>query len=144
MAIKPGLLIDILVRMGYPLSTYPANQVLLREGTKGSTVFVLYSGEVSITQDYREIAVINDQGAMLGEIAALLGIERTATVTTTMPSELFMIEDLHDFLGENSPAAIALMKNMAQQIIERDRQHPGIYIGLKRLREKNRRKNPFG
>ncbi len=73
---------------------------------------------------------------MLGEIAALLNIERTATVTTTKTSSLFVIDDLQEFLGDNSPIAMAVMKNMANQILDRDKKHTGIYIGLKKLRER--------
>lgn len=137
MAIKPGLIVDCLVRIGVPLTEFESDKVLVREGTKGRTVYVLYEGEVSITQAFSELAVIREQGAMLGEIAALLEIERTATVITLTKCSMFVIEDLQTFLHDNPEAAQAVLKNMAQQIIERDKLHPGVYIGLKRLRQKN-------
>jgi CRP/FNR family cyclic AMP-dependent transcriptional regulator len=136
MTIKPGMVVDLLIRLGVPLTDFPADKVLIREGTKGTNVYVLHEGEVSITQEFSEIAIIQDQGAMLGEIAALLGIERTATVTTTTDCTFFVIEDLQAFIDEHPKATIAVLKNMAQQILDRDKAHPGVYIGLKRLRRK--------
>lgn len=141
MSLKPGLIIDALVRMGYPLTEFPEGEILIREGTRERSVYVLYEGEVSVTQNYRELAVITDPGAMLGEVASLLNIERSATVTVTRPSTFFVIDDLQVFLGENSPLAMAVMKNMAQQILDRDKMHTGIYIGLKKLRERRRRRD---
>lgn len=138
MDIRPGLIVDLLIRMGIPLTEFNEGDVLIQENTVGSTIYVLYEGEVTVTQFYKEIAVIRDQGAMLGEIAALLGVERTATVTVTQPSSIFVIDDLIEFLGDNSPIAMVVMKNMAQQILDRDKQHSGIYIGLKKLRERQR------
>jgi CRP-like cAMP-binding protein len=136
--IDPADIIETLTQMGLPLVEFPAGHVLIEEDTAGSAAYVLYEGEVSVTQNFRELATLSHPGAMLGEVAAVMGTERTATVTVTKPSQFFVIENLPDFLHQCSPLALLLMKSMAHRLLDQDRHHTGIYIGLKRLREQDR------
>ncbi len=133
----PSQITDLLLGMDFPITEYEEDDVLIEEDSVGETVFVLYEGEVAVTQYYREIATINQPGAMLGEIAAVLGVPRTATITVTKPSRFFVIEDLLEFLSDNPIMAVVILKGMAFQILERDKYHSGIYVGLRRLREKD-------
>ena len=68
----------------------PAGRELIREGATGREFFAISAGEVRISKGGRNIA-IEKAGGVFGEIALLQGVPRTATVTTTAPSRLFVL-----------------------------------------------------
>jgi CRP-like cAMP-binding protein len=70
---------------------------LIREGDDGAEFFVLVSGAVEITVNHEIIDTVRAPGSF-GEIALLHSCVRTATVTTTEPSCVLVIER-DDFLG---------------------------------------------
>jgi CRP-like cAMP-binding protein len=68
----------------------PAGTELIREGDEGHEFFAIAEGEVEISKDGSTIA-IEEAGDVFGEIALLYGIPRTATVRTTVPSRLYVL-----------------------------------------------------
>ena len=71
--------------------TVPAGTELIREGDPGDEFFAIADGEVEISKRGRRVAT-ERAGGVFGEIALLRGIPRTATVTTTAPSRLFVLQ----------------------------------------------------
>jgi CRP-like cAMP-binding protein len=73
---------------------------IVREGDDGRKLCFIASGQVEVvlTADGRDrrIALLND-GDFFGEMALLSGDARTATVRTTMPTELYSLSRA-DFL----------------------------------------------
>jgi trk system potassium uptake protein TrkA len=70
----------------------PAGTELIREGESGHEFFAISQGEVEISRAGVRVAV-EGAGDVFGEIALLHGIPRTATVTTTIPSRLFVLTE---------------------------------------------------
>ena len=68
---------------------YDANDVIVRQGEAGASMFVVVRGEVVVTVDpgAREVARIGP-GGFFGEMSLLTGTPRTATVRTTKDSQL--------------------------------------------------------
>ncbi|HVK70517.1 MAG TPA: cyclic nucleotide-binding domain-containing protein, partial [Polyangium sp.] len=68
---------------------------VVREGERGSSLFVLASGTVEVLvrqQSGQDVAVATlERGAVFGEVALLTGSERIATVRTTCESTLYEI-----------------------------------------------------
>lgn len=66
-------------------------QVVVREGDYGDSFFLLLEGAMSVriggNESAREVAALGP-GAFFGEIAALLGEARSATVVATAPSRV--------------------------------------------------------
>lgn len=60
-------------------ATFAAGEVLLREGERGDDVYLLRSGEVDVLRGERQLATLGG-GSFVGEVSALTGKERTATV----------------------------------------------------------------
>jgi ABC-type multidrug transport system fused ATPase/permease subunit len=87
---------------------------ILREGEEGDKLFFVARGQVEVvsTGDGRDrrIGVLND-GDFFGEMALLSGDARTATVRTTMPTELYSLSRL-DFqsLLEHDPGVRAAVE----------------------------------
>jgi CRP-like cAMP-binding protein len=72
---------------------YEKGEVVCVEGEVADRVFILHSGELSVTQAGREGVVQQlSRGALLGEVAFFDGSLRTATVTATTPSTILSLE----------------------------------------------------
>jgi CRP-like cAMP-binding protein len=68
----------------------PAGKELIHEGETGREFFAIAEGEVEISQNGKPIAT-EQAGEFFGEIALLHDVPRTATVTATTPSSLFVL-----------------------------------------------------
>ena len=71
---------------------YAAGEMIVREGDDGSSLFVVRSGEASVTLDEAEGEIAHlGPGAFFGEMSLLTGEPRTATVTAATDCELIEI-----------------------------------------------------
>ena len=106
----------------------PAGTALVKEGETGQEFFVLLSGEVSVTVDGREVAVLKE-GQWFGELAIIDPAPRDATVTTLTPSELLVI-DARRFLPllEQVPVlAHKILVGLARRLREADQKR--VWLG---------------
>jgi len=74
---------------------HAAGGVVVKQGDAGDAFFIVTEGrlEVSVEDEGKTRAISTlDRGAFFGEIAALLGEMRSATVTATTPVELMRFE----------------------------------------------------
>jgi CRP/FNR family transcriptional regulator, cyclic AMP receptor protein len=90
-----------------PVVEFDPGHVLVREGEASSTIWILLSGEVQVLKGTAVVARIEQPGAVIGEMAALLGTRATASVEATLPSRLRCAEHGADFLAD--PAVIRLV-----------------------------------
>jgi CRP-like cAMP-binding protein len=67
-----------------------AGRVLCREGEPAQEFFVIIEGEAEVTKDGQHLRTLSD-GDFFGEIALLVDIPRTATVTATTPLRFFVL-----------------------------------------------------
>ena len=82
----------------------PAGETVATEATPGRDVMVLFEGAAKVEHDGTTIASA-EPGAVIGEIAVVTRMRRTATVTTTMPSRLLVIDaDAFRSLMDTIPA----------------------------------------
>ncbi|GGL27930.1 Crp/Fnr family transcriptional regulator [Planomonospora parontospora] len=85
----PGAAREELLRIG-TVVTYPPAHVLIREGDTGDTVHLLIDALVKVTafveNGSRTLLAIRANGDIVGEMAALDGSPRSATVTTCRQS----------------------------------------------------------
>ena len=72
-----------------------AGRRLVGQGTPGYSFFVIQEGTVSVTSDGEEVGELGP-GDFFGELALLGEGDRTATVTTTSPVKLIVMQ-AHDF-----------------------------------------------
>jgi CRP-like cAMP-binding protein len=63
-----------------PLAIYRAGESVISAESKTGRLLILKTGEVAILRDSIEIARVEEHGAVLGEISALLGLPHTADV----------------------------------------------------------------
>jgi CRP/FNR family cyclic AMP-dependent transcriptional regulator len=71
----------------------PPGSELIREGTRGSEFCVMVSGAVSVHSKGVELRALT-AGDFFGEIALIMDVRRSATVTATTPVRLLVLERL--------------------------------------------------
>jgi CRP-like cAMP-binding protein len=96
---------------------FPAGTVVMTEGQEGSSFYLLLSGMLRVeasdyTQSQRHVATLL-AGAVFGEIAALTGEPRTATITSASEAAALEFEIVAVFnLLKDYPAALAELKRL--------------------------------
>ena len=91
--LSPGEL-DVLLARLEPLAA-DTGEVIIRQEDAGERFFVVRSGRVEVSRDGRVLARLGP-GEAFGEIALLLDVRRTASVTAVEPTTLLALE-AHDF-----------------------------------------------
>jgi CRP-like cAMP-binding protein len=71
----------------FTIEDYMADATIVREGTEGDAFYVVISGQAKVTKNRRFIVRLVP-GDHFGEIAAIDGGERSATVTSETPMKL--------------------------------------------------------
>ena len=92
-------------------------EIILEEGDHGSKVYVLLAGGVRISSGNHLIAKEENPGSILGELSALLGTNYVATVSTTMDSKFYVIENFINFLKENPDVAVNVSQTLAYRLV---------------------------
>jgi hypothetical protein len=70
---------------------FASGDVVVRQGERGDTFFVVDTGDLGVAVDAREVATLGP-GDSFGEIALLRDGSRTATVTARTPAVLWALE----------------------------------------------------
>ena len=65
----------------HPLRHLGAGEVLIAEGAADPSLFVLVEGRLAVERAGQRVAVVDQAGAVLGEISMLLEVPATATVS---------------------------------------------------------------
>jgi CRP-like cAMP-binding protein len=104
----------------------PEGKVLIRQGEWGAEMFVVVSGEAIVDRDGVEVARAGP-GTVIGEIALLSEGPRTATVTLTAPSRLFVLahREFHSLMDAVPAVRECVLDELARRLRnhEADRAH---------------------
>jgi CRP-like cAMP-binding protein len=104
--------------------TFARGQALLHEGQIADRIFVLRAGRVKITSTTaagREVVLaFRGPGELLGELAALDGHPRSASVVALEPVEVLALApaDFSTFLAEHPAAALKLLRMLSRRLRE--------------------------
>lgn len=90
---------------------------LYEEGTAAEVaVALLVDGQLDVVLAGATISVIDTPGAFIGEIGALLGTARSATVVARVPSTVRVIGDPDAFFAEHPELALELARQLAGRL----------------------------
>jgi CRP/FNR family transcriptional regulator, cyclic AMP receptor protein len=106
--------LDALVALG-TMRAFPKNSVLVQEGDKSDQLYIVMSGRLKVflaDADGKEVIIDSlGPGQFFGEMSALDGESRSASVMTAEPSSLCVVqrEQFKQFLADHPNAALALI-----------------------------------
>lgn len=101
-----------------PLATYRAGETVLAAGSKTARLLILKSGAVVILKDSIEIARVDDPGAVIGELSALLDWPHTADVRAVEDSQFYVADAA---LLERDPIAVLhVARILARRLVAAD------------------------
>ncbi len=98
------------------LQMFPPGAVLIPEGGKLGTLFVLREGQLEVVREGRRISLIGQRGSIVGEMSVLLNSPHTATVRAVTPVEVFVIPDAIKFLETRPLWTLQLARLLAQRL----------------------------
>jgi CRP-like cAMP-binding protein len=101
---------------GVPRKEFAPGTVLLSEGEKSGRLYVLAEGSVEVLRGDTQVALIDEAGAVFGEMSVLLNRPHTATVRAASPVGVFVFEDAESFLKSNPEIAFFIGKLLAERL----------------------------
>jgi type IV pilus assembly protein PilB len=114
---------------------FPAQEVIVREGAPGVSMYVIKSGLVevrkkdSVTGIDFLVAELGE-GAAMGEMSLLTGRPRSATVTTVKPTVVFTLTraDFRNLLTQHPEISLGLARILAERLEAATREQVGIEL----------------
>ena len=113
-ALPMGSILDMCE--GTPLQELPPGTVLLPEGKTSGHLYVLASGAVEVLRGDTQVAVIEEPGAVFGEMSVLLNRPHTATVRALTPITVYVFDDAERFLRSNPEIAFFIGRLLASRL----------------------------
>ena len=101
---------------GWPQQELAPGTVLLHEGERSGRMFVLVSGCLEVFRGTAEIALIDDPGAVFGEMSALLDIPHTASVRAATAATVHVIDDAAGYLASNPGLTLPIAQLLARRL----------------------------
>jgi len=93
-----------------------AGQVLLRQGERLGCLFLLRSGKVEILKNQAQICVVEERGAVFGELSLLLGCYQNATVRAQSPSTFWVVDNAGAVIEKFPELALELARLLARRL----------------------------
>lgn len=91
-----------------PLETLAPGTHLTTEGTRSGQLYILESGTLSVMREGIGLATLDEPGAIIGEMAVLLGIPHSATVIAKTEAKVRVVADAIGALSQNAEFALHL------------------------------------
>jgi CRP/FNR family cyclic AMP-dependent transcriptional regulator len=114
MIIEPGAVRDRLTT--FPIVTFAEGDLVLRQGAVTERLLFLSEGAVDIVRDRVTLARVTEPGAVLGDMAVILGRPHSADVWAAQPSRCHVIEDAARLLRAEPELALYIMTVLASRL----------------------------
>jgi len=101
---------------GLPERIFGAGEVVIQEGAPGS-LFVLAEGAVEVLKGNLRVNLVDEPGAIFGEVSALLGIPPMATVRALERSRFYVVDDGLAFIVSRPELALAVARLLASRLM---------------------------
>jgi voltage-gated potassium channel len=111
----------------------PEGAVVFRRGQPGEAMYFIAEGEVEVRLEAKALRL--SEGAFFGEMALISGAARVATVITTRPSTLLILDaaDFHTLVDRHPELAQAVEAEAARRAAE----NAGLLDGEEAARSEN-------
>ncbi len=99
-----------------PVLELEPGRVLLPEGKTSGHLYVLRSGAVEVLRGDTQVAMVEEPGALFGEMSVLLNRPHTATVRALTPITVYAFDDAETFLRSNPEIAFHVGRLLAGRL----------------------------
>jgi sulfate permease, SulP family len=99
-----------------PVRRLLPGDVLFDRGEGGTSIAVLIDGELHVELDGARLSEITTPGAIVGEIAALLGTARTATVVARTDSTVRVVGEPDVLFADHPEIALEMARQLAGRL----------------------------
>jgi len=101
--------------------TFPAGEVVCKQGERGDSAYIILSGEADVVVETAEGPVVVarvGKNAIIGEIAILCDVPRTATVIAATPLETLRIskEGFVNLVTQFPEVGLGVMQELASRL----------------------------
>ena len=100
-----------------PVRTFETGDTVLQEGKKDGQLLFLKSGSVEIRSGGSAITTISTPGAILGEIAVLLGRGHTASAIALKKSVFYVLDEAERALIEYPALSWEVSRALARRLV---------------------------
>ena len=109
-----------------PVATYCTDEVVLAAGSRTGRLLFLKEGAVAVVRQGTQIAIVDEPGAVFGEISALLDQPHTADVRALTPSQFYIADAA--LLGYSAAALFYVAEVLARRL---DRSNDALVVSLR-------------
>lgn len=88
----------------------------MAEGGRSGVMYVLVDGRLDVTRQGSLVSTVQEPGVVIGEIAVLLDIGHSATVTAVTPTRVHVVEDPLGFLAEDPAHLLEVTRALARRL----------------------------
>jgi CRP/FNR family transcriptional regulator, cyclic AMP receptor protein len=99
-----------------PEHDFARGEAVVREGGAASGIWILVSGALQVRKGDVLVNMINQPGAMIGEISVLLNTSHGATVEASVPSRLRFAKDGEAFLSSDPAICRLVAMGLAERL----------------------------
>jgi CRP-like cAMP-binding protein len=101
---------------GFPTLVLAPGEVMLREGERTGCLFVLAEGTLEVFRGEVQVALIDEPGAVFGEMAALLGGAHTTSVRAVGAAKVHVVPDAEAYLAANADLVFPIARLLARRL----------------------------
>jgi len=100
---------------------FPQGTILFREGDLGQEMFIIQKGKVQVRKrvgSTEKVLAELSEGEFFGEMALLMGMDRSATVEVIEDSKILVVrpDTFESLLKSNLDIALKMLKKMASRL----------------------------
>lgn len=99
-----------------PVTTIPGGTVLLEQGAQTGRVYVLVEGRLEVLRGGTQVTVLDEPGAVVGEMSVLLDAPHTATVQAMGDARVHFIPDGARFFAEHPSLSWLVASILARRL----------------------------
>lgn len=99
------------------MKQYSAGTTIIQQGTKSKSFYILMTGKIGIYKDGIKLADYSEPGTVVGELSAILGKPRSATVLCLTDAELIEIDgDIDEQIVRHPDIIQYILLNLAERL----------------------------
>jgi CRP/FNR family transcriptional regulator, cyclic AMP receptor protein len=99
-----------------PLQDVADGTELLTEGSNSGHVYILAQGRIEVLRGGTQVTVVDEPGALLGEMSVLLGVPHTASARALGDAKVHVVQDAATFFSAHPELSWLVARLLANRL----------------------------